>query len=275
MAQRKRASPKNRPAAKCPCAAVANDWKRYARYPKSIAIRNRLVEAYLPFAQQLVLNLSRRFPAQMNRDQFFSDVQLALIWAVEHFEPARGFTFETFARPRLVGAILDAARNADPVSRLSRRRIKSHDAAADRLRQDFGRSVSTEEIEGLAGKCKPPPTTSSLYHEIFFGHDEIGVQGFSMAGALPAPARRHPNDRFFIDATRSLNFREKVVLYLHFFRGHTMKAVADIMGCSEARISQMISESLAEIRALARKPRVRQQMLEEYGLRDGSEMAEE
>lgn len=79
-------------------------WRKYRR-TKSVELRNRLVEQYIP----LVYSIASR----MNGREFSDRVQdgmIGLIQAVERFDPRQGFLFKTFATSRIRGAILDEQR---------------------------------------------------------------------------------------------------------------------------------------------------------------------
>jgi len=67
-----------------------------------------LVMQYLPLARAMAHRIARKWPA--GSDDFQSAAFLALVEAAQAFDPLRGVSFATFARPRVQGALVDAQR---------------------------------------------------------------------------------------------------------------------------------------------------------------------
>src|SRR5690606_25232796 len=69
-----------------------------------------------------------------------------LIDAIDRYEPDRGFKFETFAAPRIRGAIYDGLRQLDWVPRSVRSRAREVERAIAELEQQLDRAPSDEEL---------------------------------------------------------------------------------------------------------------------------------
>ena len=84
----------------------------------------------------MVKSIARRMEVKLRGhvelDDLISSGVLGLMDAVDTFDPARGFTFETFCTYRARGAILDEVRAMDWLPRLARSR-----RGACRRRQEF------------------------------------------------------------------------------------------------------------------------------------------
>ena len=68
--------------------------------------------------------LRTRMPDSVDQDDLVSDGVLGLMDAIERFEPARGLSFQTFAVPRIRGAIIDGMRSMDFVPRSVRDKLR-------------------------------------------------------------------------------------------------------------------------------------------------------
>lgn len=101
--------------------------------------RNQLVEANLPVLVHVAERMRMKLPSFVEQDELVQAGVPALIRAVEHFRPSLGFKFETFAVPRLKGAILDALRSSDDVPRLARQRNRILTEADESFRKSKGR----------------------------------------------------------------------------------------------------------------------------------------
>src|SRR5439155_10628487 len=114
-------------------------------------LRDRLVDAHAPLAY----GLASRF---LHRGEPTDDLQqvalLALVKAIERFEPSRGLQFSTFATPTVLGELKRHFRDKAWVIRLPRRlhdRYLSVQGARDDLAQELGRSPTIPELAERVG----------------------------------------------------------------------------------------------------------------------------
>src|SRR6266850_1050014 len=96
--------------------------------------REALIRAHTGLARNLALRLAGRVPASVDLDDLIGAGVLGLIDAVDRFDASRSIPFEAYARTRIQGAILDALRAEDHLSRRDRRRSREADRAEDSLR---------------------------------------------------------------------------------------------------------------------------------------------
>ena len=79
--------------------------------------RDRLVLAYAPMVKYLASQKVRELPTHCELDDLVSCGLVAVVEAVDRFDPAKGATFEQYAWTRVAGAIVDELRRQDRVSR--------------------------------------------------------------------------------------------------------------------------------------------------------------
>ena len=105
-----------------------------------------LVEGYLPLCKAI----ARRFRGQGVEVEDLEQVAaIALMKAIERFEPERGFKFTTFAMPTIAGEVRNHIRDkgsAIRVNRDTRSRIYQLRKVADQLTQQLQREPSLKEI---------------------------------------------------------------------------------------------------------------------------------
>lgn len=118
-------------------------WRRW-RDARDTRARDRLVLAYAPMVRHLAGRKARELPAHCDLDDLASSGLIALLEAVDRFDPARGATFEQYAWTRVSGAIVDELRREDWASRSVRR---------------FGRRVEQARGEWAAGNGRTPTET--------------------------------------------------------------------------------------------------------------------
>ncbi|MGH9082203.1 MAG: sigma-70 family RNA polymerase sigma factor, partial [Acidimicrobiales bacterium] len=129
-------------------------WQRYldGRDP---AARAALTESYLSLVRYVVARMKPLLPDYLERDNLVQYGVFGLVDAIERFQPSRGVRFETFAVPRIKGAILDAVRSNDWAPRSVRAREKELALVSATLEARLKRTPSTEEILAEMGISRP------------------------------------------------------------------------------------------------------------------------
>ena len=87
-------------------------WEEFSR-SKAVAIRDELVRRYLPLIKYVVSRMAVSPPQGLDYEDILSFGVFGLLDAIDKFEPAKGFVFQTYAIPRIRGAILDELRKCD------------------------------------------------------------------------------------------------------------------------------------------------------------------
>ena len=74
---------------------------------------SELVERYLPLVKTVVGRVAINLPSHVNLDDLNSAGLVGLLNAVRNFDPEGGSSFESYARVRIRGAVLDELRRLD------------------------------------------------------------------------------------------------------------------------------------------------------------------
>jgi RNA polymerase sigma factor FliA len=91
-------------------------WARF-RQTNNPEMREKLLADYLPLVKNVAGRMAAGFPKSVELNDLIHTGVIGLIEAFNNFDPARGVKFETFAVPRIRGAILDELRALDWVPR--------------------------------------------------------------------------------------------------------------------------------------------------------------
>src|SRR4051794_8379697 len=124
-------------------------FRRYRR-DRDPATRDALVERYMPLARRL----ARVYPAGGELEDLFQVASLALVRAVERYEPDRGFAFSTYATPTILGELKRYFREQGWAVRVPRRlqdRCLEVDRVAAPLAARYGRHPTPGEIAASLG----------------------------------------------------------------------------------------------------------------------------
>jgi RNA polymerase sigma factor for flagellar operon FliA len=222
-----------------------------------VAARDRLVLSYAPMVKYLACRKVRELPAHCELDDLVSCGLLALIAAVDRFDPAKGATFEQYAWTRVSGAIMDELRRQDWAPRSLRRSGRAIERARDEWQARTGRLPSDGELateleigvgdlrghlEGLARADLLSLNTPARGTE-----ESMPVE---VGDTLEAPPGEHDpelaalaNERAQVlrDAIASLTDREQTILVLLYVKHMQGAEIGRLLGVSESRVSQILS----------------------------------
>jgi RNA polymerase sigma factor for flagellar operon FliA len=213
-------------------------WREY-RATKDPGLRNRLVLQYAPLVKYVAGRLRTRMPDTVEQDDLVSDGVLGLIDAIERFEPARGLSFQTFAVPRIRGAIIDGMRSMDFVPRSVRDKLRSVHRARVALEERLGRAPDDTEVAREAGI--PVQQLRDLTRQANSNH--ANLDDFDLADELSSAAD-HPIEQGDTNASLmrvvdQLAERDQVIIALYYFEGLTLAEIGQVLGVTESRVSQV------------------------------------
>src|SRR5690242_667324 len=120
-------------------------WQRYHKDGDTPS-ENALVEKYLPLVRAAVGRLAMTLPDHVDQDDLNSAGLLGLLQALRNFNPACGTSFETYARLRVRGAMLDELRRMDWVPRSIHEKARRLQETIAQVEQRLGRVPSDAEV---------------------------------------------------------------------------------------------------------------------------------
>jgi RNA polymerase sigma factor FliA len=249
------------PAEKSPQPAPPDLWRCY-RQTKGAEAENALVEEYLPLVRTVVGRLAMTLPAHVSVDDLQSAGLVGLLQALRSFTPHRGASFNTFARFRIRGAVLDELRRMDWIPRQVHDRARKIQNALGDLEQRLGHPP-TEEQMALALGLTPDKYRAWL--------DEIrpaafvcldAASGATADGAtphesIPDDSQEDPSDgasrnelkQIIAHRIRQLPPTQQKVLALYYFEDLRLREIAEAFGLTESRISQIHAQAVLAIRS--------------------------
>ncbi len=238
--------------------------------------RDALVLRYSGLVRYIVNRTAASLPASVSREDLMSVGTMGLIAAVDRYDSSRGVAFETFARPRIYGALLDELRSQDWLPRSLRQKAKKVDATYERLRVRKGPGVTdTEVAEELEISVKEVRllvsqvlgmSFQSLDSAVSEGNDnkEIRLIDTIEDRRVLTPASEMATrqlSELLIQTVKHLPRQERLVIILYYYERLTLKEIGAILHLSESRISQIHSKAVAKLRGRLRSAREDHQIL--------------
>ncbi|SNY60581.1 RNA polymerase sigma factor for flagellar operon FliA [Paractinoplanes atraurantiacus] len=213
--------------------------------------RADIVQEHMPLVGHLVREMLARVPAHVNRDDLMSAGYAALVHAARGFDDSRGVPFARFAAARVRGALLDELRGLDWASRSVRQRARRTDSARQELTAELGRNPTAQEVADRLG-CSVEDIESAdddVQRAVVFS-----LQGFTTAGAddmVTEPSAgpeemliRRERLGYLRHAIEALPDRLRAVVQGYFFEERPMARIAEDLGVTESRVSQLRAEAL-------------------------------
>jgi len=245
---------------------LARLWEEFKQNEVSGAragARERLILHYAPLVKYVASRVATGLPASVDQADLVSYGMFGLIDALEKFDPGRGNKFETYAIPRIKGAIIDELRAMDWVPRSVRFKAREIEKAYSDLESLHKRGPTEKEVAARLG------VTLRELHEVInqisfvqvLQLDEILSVGSDRGeqvslldtladrGTDPTMALEGEETRGLLAAAiNSLSEREKIVVTLYYFEGLTLAEIGDILGVTESRVCQIHTKAVGQLR---------------------------
>src|SRR4029077_21093429 len=109
-------------------------------------VRDQLIVHYSPLVKYVAGRVAVGLPQNVEQSDLVSYGIFGLIDAIDKFDPARGYKFETYAIARIRGAILDELRSIDWVPRSVRAKARSLEKAYAKLESELHRTPTDDEL---------------------------------------------------------------------------------------------------------------------------------
>jgi len=244
-------------------AQIERLWADYKASGKR-EIRDQLILHYSPLVKYVAGRVAVGLPQNVEQADLVSYGIFGLIDAIDKFDPARGYKFETYAIARIKGAILDELRAIDWVPRSVRAKARALEKAYAKLEGNLHRSPTDDELAaelelsdeqlqttlsqisfvGLVALDEMLSVGGDRGESITLG-DTIADKGQGPVGAYEVEEMRH----ILADAVNHMPEREKTVLTLYYYEGLTLAEIGEVLGVTESRVCQIHTKAVLQLRS--------------------------
>ncbi len=214
--------------------------------------RQQLIESNLA----LVWSVVKKFAAKgVELDDLFQIGCIGLIKAVDRFDPSFNVRFSTYAVPMIIGEIQRFLRDDGTikVSRSLKELANKVRKIKDELSRDLGRIPSIKEVAEALGispeevvfaqEANKPPTS---IHETVFENDGDPI---TLMDQIADESQEKWFEKLALnDAINALNERERLIVYLRYYRDQTQSEVANRLGISQVQVSRLEKKILQSIK---------------------------
>jgi RNA polymerase sigma factor for flagellar operon FliA len=225
-------------------------------------LRNQLIVYYAPFVKYVAGRVLGGLPRHFDEEDLVSYGIIGLIDAIERFEPERDLRFETYAIPRIKGAIIDELRSIDWVPRSVRTKARAVEQAVSHLEATLRRTPTDSEV------ASELELTADEFHKVVRSISSVGVMALdevmrgdrsersTLGESLPdrgvGPVdtlETKESKRALVRAVDGMPERERTVLLMYYYDELTLSEIGQVLGVTESRVCQIHTKALRQLRA--------------------------
>jgi RNA polymerase sigma factor for flagellar operon FliA len=247
--------------------AVQKEWVQFKK-DNNPQIRQKLLEEYLPLVKNVAGRMAMGFPKSVELSDLINTGVIGLIEALSNFDPFRGVKFETYAVPRIRGAILDELRSLDWVPRSTRAKSRELEKTTSKLQNQLGRPPSDRELaksmkissgELFSTMDDVASTTMLSLDELIYKEEDNRqiprVETLEDLGSesVLGDLEQEELKAYLIQAISHLSEQERLVVALYYYEELTLKEIGEVMQISESRVSQIHTKAVLKLRGMIKE----------------------
>lgn len=214
-----------------------------------------------PKVQRIARAYAARLPPEVELEDLVQTGAVGLLSALNAWDPAHGGSLEAYAEPRIRGAIQDALRAEDPLTRDERKDVRALEAAGRRFVATMGRPPEEHELAEASGLSLERVQMLRIRAEALVApakqcgdHDEARdpiaeLEDTRHEEALELVALAETRERL-IEAIGGLPERQRLVLSLYYVEELALKEIADLLAVTESRVCQIHREALKKLKTV-------------------------
>jgi RNA polymerase sigma factor for flagellar operon FliA len=226
-----------------------------------------LVHDYLPLVKNVVGRLAMTLPPHVDGEDLYSAGLSGLLNAVRQYDPTAGTAFETYARLRIRGSVLDELRRMDWVPRSIHTKARKVQRVMQEIEQRRGRvatdaemakalKISVSEYQECLEEIRP--ATFVCLDAAFNSEYDDAVSQYD---SLADPRQESPMDgafrrelaRLLTERLQQLPEMQRKVLALYYFEDMRLREIAEAFGLTESRICQIHAQGIQAIKSYLQK----------------------
>jgi RNA polymerase sigma factor for flagellar operon FliA len=243
--------------------STARIWAEYKRSGDR-SFRDQLIVLYSPLVKYVAARVAVGLPQHVEGSDLVSYGIIGLIDAIDRFDPVRQVKFETYAIPRIKGAIIDELRAIDWVPRSVRAKARAVEQAYASLESTLLRTptdaevaaeldISEDDLQGILRQISFVGVAA--LDEVFFvggERSERTTLGDTIPDATAGPGavfEDKESKEILVKAIARLGERERTVLTLYYYEGLTLAEIGEILGVTESRVCQIHTKAVLQLRS--------------------------
>lgn len=219
---------------------------------------DELMTEYAPFVKRIAYHMIGRLPSNVQLEDMVQAGMIGLFEALKGFDMSKGASFETYARIRIQGAMIDEVRRCDWTPRSVYKKSRQISEAIRAIESEHGRGARDSEVAELLN------LDLDEYHSLvkdaagcqLLSYEDIASLG-GCKDELTSSETHDPSDMLqeedfkqgLTERIANLPEREKLVMALYYDEEFNLREIGEILGITEGRVCQIHGQALLRLRA--------------------------
>lgn len=215
------------------------------------------LEKYSVLVRRIAHHLLGRLPPSVQVEDLIQAGMIGLLEAQKNYDSRKGASFDTYAGIRIRGAMLDDIRRGDWVPRSVHKNNREINQAISILEGELNRDPTDSEVAAHMGLSLDQyhSAVKDISSSRLVGIEDLGISDDAISPVdeeeHDSPFKGVADDSFrtsLIEAIKTLPEREALVLSLYYDEELNLKEIGAVIGVSESRVSQILSQSMQRLR---------------------------
>lgn len=231
------------------------------RLERKLEVKQALTLRYLYIVKTIALQMRNIYAGSLQMEDIINEGVIAIMKSIDRYDPERDNKFETFVSRRIRGMIIDLVRKNDWMPRDFRKQAKALEETQIALSRSLGRPPTDEEIAGALDldirKYRKIQRMSVMMNVLSLDmitddegeHQSMQLSSGDLASQPEKAFLRGESRQMLAAAVETLKEKEKMVISLYYVEELNMGQIAQILGVSEPRISQIHSSAIRKLKA--------------------------
>lgn len=223
--------------------------------------QEEILEIHMPLVRLVAERIHRRLPPGVDLASLINSGIVGLLEAAQRYDSHRGVAFQTYARYRIQGEIMEYLRSLDWVSRSVRSWGRKMAVARTRLAGRLGREASPDEMASELG------VELTEYYRVDQKVSEASLVSLEDITSASEEEWRKTQDDFSMrssqdpftsvegkelveklaGAIETLPERERMIVTLYYYEELTLREIGEILSLTEGRICQIHAQAVARL----------------------------